>query len=416
MTHYLTGEEPSEWVYYVRHVIAQVGGKTYPDGILVAGINSWIPYDQAYLAGAAEKTEASEALEQSDRTYVETRQEELGRKTDEEKAEIRRKADEVELEVLKPIDSASEPARTTQDTAAREQKEYVDVRQDMFVPSSSRDTAKQDTPVRPSQWNRFSLGARGGLASLLHATESDLGKWKPGFDVALDLQYAHYWLTKKDHNLGLLVGASVAYSMSSMTTKVDDSFKRETVGGTVEYNVSATEVRERDGEVLLEVPLMFSMISRQGIFLNVGPRFSVPVYAHYKQTMSDDVSVSAYFPEYGVTVPNEPVTGALSDEQKKQPGRWSAAKMNIMLSGELGYEFMLMSGNSLGLGVYANYSVYTLYKNDTSNESLVGVTNPEWNKPAPINVLSATDTYAKGIGYFDIGIKVAYHLNFPKLK
>ena len=24
---YLTGEEPSEWVYYVRHIVGQVGGK-----------------------------------------------------------------------------------------------------------------------------------------------------------------------------------------------------------------------------------------------------------------------------------------------------------------------------------------------------------------------------------------------------
>ena len=38
MKHYLSGEEPSEWVYYVRHVVAQVGGKKYPDGILVAGV------------------------------------------------------------------------------------------------------------------------------------------------------------------------------------------------------------------------------------------------------------------------------------------------------------------------------------------------------------------------------------------
>jgi hypothetical protein len=29
-------------------------------------------------------------------------------------------------------------------------------------------------------------------------------------------------------------------------------------------------------------------------------------------------------------------------------------------------------------------------------------------------VLSATDTYAKGLGYFDFGVKVAYHFNFPK--
>ena len=184
----------------------------------------------------------------------------------------------------------------------------------------------------------------------------------------------------------------------------------------VDYTVSAQQVKEQDGEVLVEIPLMFSMIARQGFFLNVGPRFSIPVYAHYKQTMSEDVSIEAYFQEYDVKVPNEAVTGELSDEQKKQPGKWSAAKLNVMLTAEAGYEFKLLTGNSLSLGAYANYSVYTLYRNDTSAESLVGVKNPEWNTPAPVNVLSATDTYAKGIGYFDVGVKVAYHFNFPKLR
>ena len=409
MTRYLSGQEPSEWVYYVRHVVAQVGGKKYPDGIRVDGINSWIAYETAYLAGAVNKTAEAEALERANRAHVETRQEELARKTEEEQEDIRRMAEAADLEVLAPV-GTTEP----EDTA--DVKEYVTVESDVFTPAAGGESVVEDTTARKSQWNRFTIGARGGLASLLHSTESDMGKWKPGFDVALDLQYAHYWRTKKDHSLGLLIGASVAYSMSTLSTQVADTFSRATIGGKVDYTVSAADVRERDGEVLVEIPLMFSMIARQGFFLNVGPRFSIPVYAHYKQSMSEDVSVSAYFPEYDVTVPDEPVTGALTTEQKNQPGNWRAAKLNILLSAEGGYEFTLMSGNALAVGVYANYSVYTLYKNDTSTESLVGVSNPEWNKPAPINVLSATDTYAKGIGYFDIGIKLAYHLNFPKMK
>ena len=410
MVRYLTGEEPSEWVYYVRHVIAQVGGKKYPDGILVEGINSWIAYENAYLAGAVNKTEEALAQEKADQSEVETREEEFAQKSEDEQEDIRKKAEAADLEVVKPISDGEQQ----QDTTAASGKDYVEIGSDPFTPSAERDTTAQDTTTKKRHYNRFTVGARGGMASLLHNTENELGKWKPGFDVAVDLQYAHYWLTKKDHSIGFIVGASVAYSMSSLTTQVKDTFSRATIGGKVDYTVTAQEVKEQDGEVVVEVPLMFSMIAKQGFFLNVGPRFSIPVYAHYKQKMSEDVSVVAYFSEYDVTVPNEAVTGELSDEQKNQPGKWSAAKLNVMLTAEGGYEFKLLTGNSLSLGAYANYSIYTLYRNDTSTESLVGVQNPEWNKPAPVNVLSATDTYAKGIGYFDVGVKVAYHFNFPK--
>lgn len=407
---YLTGEEPSEWVYYVRHVVAKVGGTRFPDGILIAGIISWVPAEQLYLAGAVNKTAASIAQEQKHQQYVDTRSEEFEQKTAEEQADIRKKAEEIHMETVKPVEETPTERPVEEPAEVEEEKPVTGPAH----PDEMVIAEEKDTTAERFHFNRFTIGVRGGLASLMHSTENDLGKWTPGFDAVLDLQYAHYWQTKKEHNFGFIIGASVGYSMSSMTTQVRDSFSRATIGGKVDYTVTASEVKEKDGEVVLEVPIMFSMILRQGFFLNVGPRLSMPVYAHYKQNMSEDVSVVAYFPEYDVTVPNEPVTGELTDEQKHQPGKWQASKVNVMLTAELGYEFKLLSGNSVGLGAYANYSVYTLYRNDTSSESLVGVKNPEWNQPAPINVLSATDTYAKGLGYFDFGVKVAYHFNFPK--
>ena len=48
VTTYLTGEQISNWVYYVRHRIGQVGGKRCPEGISTRGLNritrccSWV--------------------------------------------------------------------------------------------------------------------------------------------------------------------------------------------------------------------------------------------------------------------------------------------------------------------------------------------------------------------------------------
>ncbi|MBQ1874922.1 MAG: hypothetical protein II144_04460, partial [Paludibacteraceae bacterium] len=78
----------------------------------------------------------------------------------------------------------------------------------------------------------------------------------------------------------------------------------------------------------------------------------------------------------------------------------------------------LKSGNSLGLGAYANYSVYNTFKNTPNTEGLFNLTAPaaDGSSIANLDVLSATHAYADKLGYFDAGIKLAYHFNFPKKK
>ena len=105
----------------------------------------------------------------------------------------------------------------------------------------------------------------------------------------------------------------------------------------------------------------------------------------------------------------------LTDDQQHSKGTWKPSTLNIMLGAELGYEYTFRNKNSLGIGIYGNYSVYTLYKNDFNYASLVSlVEKPDAAKPAVLNVLSATDTYATGLGYFDVGLKLSYHFNWWK--
>ena len=90
--------------------------------------------------------------------------------------------------------------------------------------------------------------------------------------------------------------------------------------------------------------------------------------------------------------------------------------VNVMLTAEIGYEWTLKSGNSLGLGAFANYSVYNSFKNDPKTaKPLVELTTiPSNVADATFRVNPATQTYASGLGFFDAGVKIAYHFNFPK--
>lgn len=381
---YLTGEKPSTWVYDKVHTVRQLGTKRFPEGVLLMNIYSWI---------------CEECL-----VPVHPRE-----------AQPEQPAEETPVVEQKPVEETpvveQKPAEETpvvEQKPAEEEKEIVD------FDAVSAETAKGDS-VKSKQkfggkYDRFTIGLRGGASSLMH--HADKGNWTCGGDVVLDLQYAHYW-TKDGRpvDLGLIVGLGIGYMQSGL--KVGNDSTSFTKSG-VDYTVLASNIKETDHQLQLEVPLMFSLISEKGVFFNIGPKFMIPVYSPYKQTVDqNNTHITAYFPNEGITVTDETVTGKYTGQQPTTKNGIQF-NVNVMLTAEIGYEWVLKSGNSFGLGAYANYSVFNTFKNTTSTEGLFDLTAPTETSAAILDVQSATKTYADKLGYFDAGLKLAYHFNFPK--
>ena len=407
VTHYLTGEEPSKWVYNVRHQIGQIGGKRFPEGIFLRGIVSWVGPNDIMLVGQPQQEEEQKQEPAPVVVPVPVQQPQPAAQTQPvaeqqpvvEQTPVEPVVDEQPVE--EPVEQPVEPVEEVHPDKA------------VIVSQPEAHYAVDGNPERKTV-DRFTIGVRGGVASLLHSTIND-SKWNAGWDALLDLQYAHYWQKTDDKPLlGLLVGISAGYSRSHLSGAVNDQYSVQTSSGQIDYNITADNVKEYDGQIQLEVPIMFSMIHK-GFFLNAGPRLAMPVYSNYNQEIKNP-NVNAYFPTEGVNVSNEVITGLVRKEQAETSGKWNASKINVMLSAELGYEWTFKNLNSLGLGVYANYSVYTYYTNDTQDKSLVSVSKPDAAAPSVVDVVSATDTYADGLGYFDVGIKLAYHFNWWKQK
>ena len=140
----------------------------------------------------------------------------------------------------------------------------------------------------------------------------------------------------------------------------------------------------------------------------------IPVYTPYNQSVNqDETHISAYFQETGVTVQDKEVTGVYKGQQPEDKNGIQF-NVNMMLTAELGYEWTLKSGNSLGLGAYVNYGWNLSYKNTPNSEGLFNLTAPTNDSKAQLEVLSATHAYTDKLGFFDAGVKVAYHFNFPK--
>ena len=392
---YSTGERPSVWVWDKVHTVRQLGTAKHPDGVLLMNIYSWI-CDTCLIPvnGHAEESAKQAAAEQAEEREA---WEKAARENADREAAAKAAAEE------KAAREAAEKAAAEQ--AAREAEE---------AEKAAAEQAKQDS-IKSEQkfkhnYDRFTIGLRGGASALMH--HADQGNWTCGGDVVLDLQYAHYWAKDgRPVDLGLIVGLGIGYQQSGLRK---DSDLTAFTKGTVDYTVFAKDVKETDHQLQLEVPLMFSLIHENGLFFNVGPKFMIPVYTPYKQTVNtDDTHISAYFQETGVTVVDKEVTGVYTGQQPEAKNGIQF-NINVMLTAEIGYEWVLKSGNSLGLGAYANYSVYNTFKNTPNAEGLFDLTAPTDTDKAHLDVLSATHAYADKLGYFDAGIKVAYHLNFPK--
>ena len=446
---YLTGEEPSVWVWDKVHTVRQLGTKRFPEGVLLMNIYSWICEECLIpVNGHAKEAAAKAAEEQAEERAA--FEEEMAKTKDAKAAAAKAaeqpkeepKAEPVKEEpVVAPVvvPVKEEPKAQPVDQPKEEPKAEPVKEEPKEEPAPIEEPKKEEPTAQsnqadsiPSQQNlkhsydRFTIGLRGGAAGLLHQTNE--GNWTCGGDVVLDLQYAHYW-TKDGRpvDLGIITGVGLGYAQSSVKSSVNSTRPGvEDLDAAnpmhIDYTIRADEVKEHDGQLQLEVPLMFSLIHQNGLFFNVGPKFMLPVFTPYKQTISNNPNtfVEAYFQETGVRVTNDVITGLLAEDQYTSTGTdyKNQFTINVMLTAEIGYEWILKSGNSLGLGAYANYSVYNSFKNnpeDPATDPLIRVESaPSNTSNAVINVNPLTGTYASGLGFFDAGVKLAYHFNFPK--
>ena len=447
---YLTGERPSVWVWDKVHTVRQLGTKRFPEGVLLMNIYSWMCEECLIpVNGHAQEAAAKAAEEQAEERAA--FEEEMAKTKDAKAAAAKAaeqpkeepKAEPVKEEpVVAPVvvpvkeEPKEEPKAEPVKEEPKEEPKAEPVKEEpapVEEPKKEEPTAQSNqVDSIPSQQNskhsydRFTIGLRGGAAGLLHQTKE--GNWTCGGDVVLDLQYAHYW-TKDGRpvDLGIITGVGLGYAQSSVKSSVNSTRPGvEDLDAAnpmhIDYTIRADEVKEHDGQLQLEVPLMFSLIHQNGLFFNVGPKFMLPVFTPYKQTISNNPNtfVEAYFQETGVRVTNDVITGLLAEDKYTSTGTDYKNKftINVMLTAEIGYEWILKSGNSLGLGAYANYSVYNSFKNnpeDPATDPLIRVESaPSNTSNAVINVNPLTGTYASGLGFFDAGVKLAYHFNFPK--
>ena len=387
--YYLTGERISKWVYTKPHAVQQVGGKRYPHAVLLQGILSWV-----YPGSIVPVHPDTPIVEEQPAPVVE-----------------QQPAPIVEPEVVtEPI---VEQTSVVEDTVTVSEPEPQDTAVVDIEDLQGYGKGIYEIPVA-YQMNRFAIGVRGGFASTMATTKN----MPLGFDALLDLRYAHYWAKdQKKPALGIMTGLNIGYVQASQSMKFLDKYTTPTVHSDVDYVVEADKVAETDRLIQLEIPVMFSMVTPKGFFLNVGPKLILPVYSKYTQTIAEP-KISAYLPELsGNPIVNEVVMGKLTKEQMDVTDNLAdnpCKLMSLALGAELGYEFKFKNGHSLDLGVYADYSVYTLYNNSIAAGKVITVTPPTHTSPAIVEVQPMSTVSGNKFAFLDAGLKISYNFDFIK--
>jgi hypothetical protein len=373
--YYRTGERKSTWVYDKIHTVMQVGGKRHPDAILLKEIYSWVEIGSI------------EPMNKVKRELVY----------------------KVEEPTPEPVPEPTPEPEPVPEPAPEPEPVIDTIPEPEPVPVVR--VVKEKIPPLPN--NRLAIGVRGGFASTL----TDINGLPLGFDALFDLRYAHYWSRNKGKSaVGIMTGVSAGYLQTQQRClHYKDEFILATDEGDVPYCISADTINERISQIQLEVPIMLSLVTSKGLFLNVGPKFILPVYSTFRQTIAND-QISAYRPELnGKPITNEVIMGKLTKEQCNMTGSWgNEFKLAVALGLELGYEFRLKNGHSLDLGLYLDYSLYSMYQ-DQGNSSVISITTPpSVSGCAVVEVLPLTQAYAKKYGLFDLGLKLSYNIDFVK--
>ena len=367
--YYRTGERKSTWVYDKIHTVMQVNSKKHPNAILLKEIYSWVEIGSIEPMNKVKREQVYREIE-----------------TIQQKEKEAKLAEQTVVEQL-PAHVVDEPAPVVEEDT----------------------TAQQPEEPQPTQFNRLAIGLRAGFASTQFTLAMPVG-----FDALLDVRYAHYWPVKKLH-LGIMTGLSAGYVQAHQRfIPYQDEFVLATDEGNVSYEVTADDIQETTHQIQLEVPVMFSMSTEKGFFLHVGPKLILPVYSQFHQTISNPI-IAAYLPELnGNPIINEVVMGKLTEAQTDIKASFNNEwKLSLALAAELGYEFKFQNGHSLDLGVYADWTLYNMYQ-QYGQGKVIAITPPSVNSAAIVDVQSITQAYASKFTPFDLGIKLAYNINFFK--
>lgn len=260
-----------------------------------------------------------------------------------------------------------------------------------------------------AQPHYVSVGIRGGVGTLLAKGNEALdvhNVWKPNF--MLDAAYSYLW-TVEPVQLGITTGLSFGYIGGGYkASAVEQYTNTDYLGHSIEYTNTVSDIYERTHGFAMEIPALFALYW-QGLVVHAGLKLQVPLWYQCNQNIGN-VRISAYYPEYGVTLVDEVITGRVTEEEYGALiGKRDMADVSILLSMDIGYEWEIAPTHWLGLTAYLDGAPYSHPAGAKTNRIIdVAPISDAGNPPAQVTVNTLIGAGATHLNYIACGLKLAY--------
>lgn len=271
-----------------------------------------------------------------------------------------------------------------------------------------------------AQSSRVSFVAKGGM--MTYMPYKDIMKPAPlGELFAGEVNYSFLWPLPSENEVGLTVGLHLAYGSPNMRIPqplAPYSYTNyDYLGNQIDYTISINRVKEEIRQLHVGIPMMATgTVLKQRLRWSGGVRVLFPFALKYEQTL--DADILAYYPAYGVEVPNELVTGKIM-EGKHFKGKTSLPLMHFQVGGEVSYRlfykrpsYIFQSGKSVCLGVFAFFTFATTRQHSATGNPIVMVNPIETAPPAEVVISPMNEVLGPKLFPFEIGLSASFDLTF----
>jgi len=260
----------------------------------------------------------------------------------------------------------------------------------------------------------ITIGLRAGAQTAFPSVRDDATarvRFGLGGTGMLDCRYAFYGTVHDYINIGATIGMGLGFGTSALAGTNTDRYRNiDYRNQPIDYTVHST-FRQTDLFGKNEWSVMFAMIFRD-VVINVGTQFMFPFAASAKMKIKE-ASINAYYPQYGVDVPNERITGKL-DCPTKQVVASNRPQTEILVAVEAGYQWHMDPKRRIGVQGYAYIGVWNNYRPYAqTNQPLIQV-EPILNvhDPIPDITVRSINGQLNGLQSLEVGIRAFYSFTF----
>ena len=220
--------------------------------------------------------------------------------------------------------------------------------------------------------NEVAVSVGGGYAPLyywLHSVEG--GKQTPGYGGFAGLNYTYFF----NNNIGIGTGAEVGMYNSQMKVgQFSDKYTAFDGEENFEFRYTVNGYTEKQNLFAIQIPLFFQyqwqlLDDEHLTYFKLGGKIGFPVDANY-QSSSASYQTSAYYPQYDALLESPASQGLGTFPNRGSKGKLQFNYPLYILSVEVGMKWMISDNFSLYTGVYLDYSLSDIYKNNQYNPFL----------------------------------------------